>query len=301
MNLRILAPLSLALLLTAACAEEPGLAPGAAPDAGLDGSELTTLYPAVYNSVTSHIRIQDTSDCLSVVGGSTSNGASTEWRTCSWDDDQEWRVEPWYGPDGKTYRIRNVESNKCLDAYSSGLTIYTCLDDDWQRWDAIGLSVEWARLENDRTGKVLAGPASTGGWWVTLDPADYATSHTISSLDDCWDVPSSSLTTTFVKWYSCHGGTNQQVRIVPTTVGGDEYTLRMKHSGLCLQDWPGNHVVQTSCSGSATQRWSVHYAWEYGYYFIIRDGDWNREIGLATTGYLDVAPHWNGRWVIEPI
>ena len=94
---------------------------------------------------------------------------------------------------------------------------------------------------------------------MTLDPADYATSHTISSLDDCWDVPSSSLTTTFVKWYSCHGGTNQQVRIVPTTVGGRLWGVVWMNLGIVIFALVASLFTNkmSAAAGMALRHWYI--------------------------------------------
>ena len=58
--------------------------------------------------------------------------------------------------------------------------------------------------------------------------------------------------------YSCHGGTNQQWRLI--YAGGGYYALQVRHSGKCLdvrgasmQD--AADVIQYSCHGGTNQQW----------------------------------------------
>ncbi|MFF2524085.1 RICIN domain-containing protein [Streptomyces liangshanensis] len=71
--------------------------------------------------------------CMSVGGGSTTDGASVDLYTCDGSASQKWRVEA-------AGDIANVKANKCLDARDFGtadrtaLQIYTCEGTNNQKW-----------------------------------------------------------------------------------------------------------------------------------------------------------------------
>lgn len=273
-------------LFAAACDEEP-LEAGSLLEAEV---ETAMLRPTLHDSLNSRLVSYFGGQCLGVEDGRTDRYAPTEWRTCDAGEfDQVWRFEPYYGPEGRTGRFRNVKSGMCLDTVL-GLALYPCVDDQWQRWDPDHGGV-WQGVDNAASGTTL---------YVQLEPAVSASyGFEIRAGSQCWDVPGLSHSNVWMQRYACNDGANQRFRF--EKIGGttNRFTLHPQHSGRCLQQ-VGDHVAQMGCSPSplsSRQDWSIHYDWDLGYYHIQRA--WHLDAGIAGDGRIDLDTSPHGSWSLE--
>lgn len=257
-----------------------------------EGEVHTEMFPTLFHdSMASRIRILSGGEelCLNVPNGYTHSGAAVKWQACSESFDQVWVAKVYIGDGGLFHQLRHVKSGKCVDASSSTFTLQNCsYSNAWQAWDVTASTIEFAALENPKSGKVLSASM------VALDPAETG-GHEIFQGSRCMEVPGYSTVITTLEAASCDGGSNQSFVIEPLYDRG-LYHLKAQHSGLCMDlDTRYNEVIQATCASSAFQAWGLHYDWASGYYRILnsyRSGQVRFSGSIVELGFGSTANRW---------
>jgi hypothetical protein len=96
------------------------------------GNQRWTMEPI--GTGFSRLRVQHSSSCLSLEG--TENGANVVQDACQDRPDQQWLAVD--AGAGWSYLTSLATPGKCLDKANWDVTVWTCQNVPWQKWESLG-------------------------------------------------------------------------------------------------------------------------------------------------------------------
>jgi len=211
--------------------------------------------------------------CLSINGGSTSDGARVIQSACAGESHQLVKVRP----SGDAYQLVIALSGKCVEvsdgsmADDAQIIQSTCHNGKDQHW-YIRQKGDYFHLIAKHSGKCLGikgGERKNGtvlSQWPCQDGdnqswtiASLSHTHIVSAHSHhCIDVQNDTAEdgAALIQW-TCGGGDHQQLTLMPYQ---DAYQIVLKHSGKCMTvqgdlTANGSAIVQWPCQGMNSQLW----------------------------------------------
>lgn len=221
---------------------------------------------------------RNSSKCMDVSGGSTSNGTGIQQWDCNGNDNQLWRFVSKKGVYGQIELLNG--DNMCLDVEKSqigknGAKVqqWECHGGNNQLWqlkrvgDSYQLINKRSKMCLDVTDKRTDNGAPLQQWdcwggqnqmWQTIAINEYDKIVAQNSYK-CLDVQHRSQDDgAIVQQWDCHGDSNQSWSLIP--IDDDYFSIKVEHSEKCLaaqtlnQDAP---IIQMTCSDIDNQAWKL--------------------------------------------